>query len=90
MTSASMTVAMTKAGLTNRRLRTIGTTAAGRPIGRRYGLAAPRSMNENEPGLGLVRHSGELCNCRDNSAKLAKIRENLVKVVKRLWPPNHT
>jgi hypothetical protein len=26
----------------------------------------------------------EFCNCRDNSAKLAKTRENLIKVVKRL------
>jgi len=36
------------------------------------------------------RRDPDLCNCRDNSAKLAKTRENLIKVVKRSPRRNHT
>jgi hypothetical protein len=81
---------MTAARLKNRRLRTIGTITAGQPVGRGCGLVTPRFINQNKPRTGAVLQSGELCNCRDNSAKLAKIRENLIKVVKRLGPQNHT
>jgi hypothetical protein len=65
----------------------------------------PRGSNLVAPGCGdamirsriyspLARSSwtstADLCNCRDNSAKLAKSRENLIKVVKRLRPQDRT